>query len=109
MQRLYFDTSFDLTRLLHFFLVIYLFIMILPWPFIPALGLPALLCWNFYLISFILKRIQLIKAMTKIFSRGLQAQEPSVRVCILCMCVCVSEKEGRGSNQNKEAPLCLLT
>lgn len=60
-----------------------------PWPFIPALGLPALLCWNFYLISFIPKRIQFIKAARKIFSRGLQAQEPSVGMCILCICVSV--------------------
>lgn len=83
--------------------------MIPPWLFIPILGLPTLLCWNFYLISFIPKSIQLTKAVGKIFSRGLQAQQMSVGVCILCICVCVGEKEGRGSDQNKEAPLCLLT
>jgi len=83
--------------------------MILPWPFICALGLPARLCWNFYLISFIPKRIQFINAVRKIFNRGLEALEPSVGACMLCMCVSVGEKEGRGSDQNKEAPLCLLT
>lgn len=69
-------------------LFIYLFIIILPWPFISASGLTVLLCWN-YLISFIPKRIQLIKAARKIFSRGLQAQEPSGGVFILCICVCL--------------------
>lgn len=70
-------------------LFIYLFIIILPWPFISASGLTVLLCWNCYLISFIPKRIQLIKAARKIFSRGLQAQELSGGVCILCICVCL--------------------
>lgn len=68
-------------------LFIYLFLIILPWPFISASGLTVLLCSNCYLICFIPKRIQLIKAARKIFSRGLRAQELSGGVCILCICV----------------------
>lgn len=78
-------------------LFIYLFTIILHWPFISASGLTVLLCWNCYLISFIPKRIQLIKAARKIFSRGLQAQELSGGVCILCIhtvCLLVRKREG---------------
>lgn len=70
-------------------LFIYLFILILHWPFISASGLTVLLFWNCYLISFIPKRIQLIKAARKIFSRRLRAQELSGGVCTLCICVCL--------------------
>lgn len=67
--------------------------MVPPWSFIPVIDMPSLLHWNFYLIPLIPKRIQCIKAERDLH-RSLQAQEHSVRVCML-ICVCQQEKGKR--------------
>lgn len=65
-----------------------------PWPFILVLNM-TLLCWNLYLISFIPKRIQLIRVERKIFRKAYRLRSIlwGTVHCVHCAYICVSTRK----------------